>query len=78
MQRFPHRNLSNAAPKRCANNTPPLQVPDAVFVLAPAVARCTSRITISAARFRQPSPMYFANFEQAVVENGFTHIIHSF
>jgi len=78
MLRFPHRNLSNAAPKRCTNNTPPLQAPDAVFVLAPAVARCTSRITISAARFRQPSPMYFANFEQAVVENGFTHIIHSF
>ena len=48
----------SAALKRCTNNTPPLRAAGAVLVLAPAVARCTSRITIPATRFRQPASMF--------------------
>ena len=43
----------SVAPKRCTNNTPPLRPAAAVLVLAPAVARCTSRIAIPATRFMQ-------------------------
>ena len=41
-----------AAPKQCTNKTLPLWAAGAVLVLAPAVARCTSRITMPATRFR--------------------------
>ena len=43
----------SVAPKRCTNNTPPLRPAAAVLVLAPTVARCTSRIAIPATRFKQ-------------------------
>jgi len=47
----------SAAPQQCTNTTLPLCAAGAVLVLAPAVARCTSRITMPATQFRQPEPM---------------------
>ena len=41
------------APKRCTNKTLPLWDAGALVVPAPAVVRCTSRITMPATRFRQ-------------------------